>query len=330
MSPPSRPGAPLSTKFAEKIQRLKKTHHGIRDNEPMSSHTSFRSGGPAAAYVQVKSLAELTSLLKDVRDLGIPHLVLGGGSNLIVDDGGVEALVIEVRARGIHGLPDSLPSTPVEVIAEAGAPLAALGRKSARLGLSGLEWASDVPGTVGGAVVNNAGANGGAIADSLVWADVLDVDGSVVRMRNADLHYDYRRSVLKVAPDLGIRPVVMQASFLLNPSDPLSLAPLIARYSRYRKQTQPVGHSAGSMFKNSPVQAAGWFIDKAGLKGTQIGDARISDLHGNFFLNTGAARTADALALVDLAKRTVFERFEVELELEIQLVGKPLSQRRVE
>ncbi len=301
-------------------KHLKGTVHLHRD-EPMWKHTTFRIGGPADAYAVVRSRAELEAAVQAARELEIPHLILGGGSNLLIQDGGVRGFVIEVRARGVAGLPVQHAGEPVTIEAEAGAPLAALGRRSARLGLRGLEWAVDVPGTIGGAVVNNAGANGGAIADRLEAAAILDLDGEVRWWQPDELAFGYRRTVLKEARVMGPRPVVLAAKFFLQPAEPLSLAAAVTQYSVRRRQTQPVGACAGSMFKNPPPQAAGWFIDQAGLKGTRMGQAQISELHGNFMLNLGGATSEDVLSLVSLARQRVLAQFGVVLELEIQVVG---------
>jgi UDP-N-acetylmuramate dehydrogenase len=296
----------------------------VRFDEPLAKHTSFRIGGPADAYVQARTLDQLVAAVRAAWELGLPTMVIGGGSNILVLDGGVRGVVIEARARQVTGLPHtpegSAPfGATIEVIAEAGAPLAALGRKASAAGLAGLEWAVDVPGTVGGAVVNNAGAHGGDMASSISAALLLTPDGKTAWHPVGTLGMGYRTSNLKLAEER--RPVVVAAKIVLRRGDPLSLRVAAARYSYHRRQTQPVGACAGSMFKNPPEHAAGWYIEQANLKGMQVGAARVSDLHGNFMLNLGGASAAEVLALVDLVRERVRARFGVALELEIQVVG---------
>ncbi|GIW08246.1 MAG: UDP-N-acetylenolpyruvoylglucosamine reductase [Dehalococcoidia bacterium] len=320
----------------------------VRFDEPLARHTSFRIGGPADVYVQARTLDQAIAAVRAAWDLELPVLVIGGGSNLLVLDGGVRGVVIEMRARHVEGwptgrLPASAPERletfsgtihsssaldddrrddgAIEVVAEAGAPLAALGRKTALQGLAGLEWAVDVPGTVGGAVVNNAGAHGGDIAGSISAALLLPPDGDPVWQPVERLGLAYRTSMLKAAEVSQPRPLVLGAKFVLRRGDPLTLRAAVARYSQHRRATQPVGACAGSMFKNPPEQAAGWYIERAEAKGLQVGAVRVSDLHGNFMLNLGGATAADVLALVTLVQEKVRSRFGVSLELEIQVVG---------
>lgn len=307
----------------------------VRFDEPMAKHTSFRIGGPADAYVQARTLDQLTAAVRTAWELDLPVLVIGGGSNLLVRDGGIRGVVVETRARQVSGWPtssvdhrrqsgtsaptaegDTLPLT-----VEAGAPLAALARRTAALGWAGLEWAVDIPGTVGGAVVNNAGAHGGDMAQSITAALVLAGDAPTAWWSVDELGLAYRASSLKTAPRPTRRPLVLAAKFVLRRGDPLTLRAMVAQYSRYRRQTQPVGACAGSMFKNPPEAAAGWLIEQAQLKGLQVGAARVSDLHGNFMLNLGGATANDVLRLVELVQERVRAATGVELELEIEVVG---------
>jgi UDP-N-acetylmuramate dehydrogenase len=295
----------------------------LRRNEPLAKHTSFRIGGPADFYAQARSREQLLAAVQAAWETGTPTLLLGGGSNLLVLDGGVRGVVIETRARRVVGLPAAPlpPGEVVEIVAEAGAPLAALARRTAALGLAGLEWAVDLPGTVGGAVVNNAGAHGGEMAGVLVAVELLEPEGAVNWWPTAALGLAYRTSRLKVAPLGQPRPVVLAAKIRLQAADPLSLRAALARYSQYRRATQPVGACAGSMFKNPPDQAAGWYIEQAGMKGARVGAVQVSEIHGNFMLNLGGARATDVLRLVERVQEAVWRRFGVSLELEIQVVG---------
>jgi UDP-N-acetylmuramate dehydrogenase len=198
-----------------------------------------------------------------------------------------------------------------------------LAQAAASAGYAGLEWAVGVPGTVGGAVLGNAGAWGGTTADCLRHAEVFR-RGEVVVLRQADLGYAYRASTLKKAPGevvKGAGDVVLRASFSLRPGDAQALLATIAHFRQQRLASQPVEASAGSTFKNPPGDYAGRLIEAAGLKGTRIGQAQISPKHANFIINLGGAKAEDVLALVNLARQRVKEGAGVELELEVQLVG---------
>jgi UDP-N-acetylmuramate dehydrogenase len=239
---------------------------------------------------------------------------LGAGSNVLVSDAGVSGLVVINRAREIVFEQDQ------RVYAEAGANLSSLARKCIARGLAGLEWAISVPGTVGGAVVGNAGAHGGDIARDLESATLLALDGAIVEWPVEAFEYDYRDSALKRYAQHE-RPVVLAALFALEQGDPAEMSVQAAAYAARRKATQPPGASMGSMFKNPPGDHAGRLIEAVGLKGTHVGGAQISPIHANFFVNSGGATAADVKSLIDLAQRRVFDRFGVELALEIELLG---------
>jgi UDP-N-acetylmuramate dehydrogenase len=263
----------------------------------------------------VESVEALVEAARAAQADGLPWRVLGGGSNVLVSDAGVRGLVIVNRAR------QTVFEDGFVVQAESGANLAALARSCVARGWAGLEWAVGVPGTVGGAVVGNAGAHGGDISGVLQSVTVLDA-GEVVQWPAERLGYAYRNSVLKRSAREGaVSCVVLAATLALEPGDPAHLAQKADEFLERRKRIQPPGPSFGSMFKNPPGDYAGRLIEAAGLKGTQIGGAQVSPLHANFFVNTGGATAADVLALVQLARQRVQEQFGVELELEVELVG---------
>ena len=209
---------------------------------------------------------------------------------------------------------------------ESGTVLPTLARECIARGLAGLEWAVGVPGTVGGAVVGNAGAHGRDIAADLLSATILNADNEVSEWSKEALAFEYRSSKIKRTHEAGSRTrttqyVVLAATFQLTPADPLELAKKADEFNEYRRRTQPPGASLGSMFKNPAGTAAGRLIDQCGLKGTRMGDAEISTVHANFFVNHGRATASDVKALIDLAQQRVREKFGIELELEIELLG---------
>lgn len=291
--------------------------------EPMSRHTTFRIGGPADLFVPIVSADALHDLVLFARRLGVPYLVLGAGSNVLVSDAGFRGLVILNRARRFEFQTVHAQAPRVQV--ESGVILPSLARECIGRGLAGLEWAVSVPGTVGGAVVGNAGAHGGDIAQSLVSAKILDSDGNVRDWPTQELQFGYRTSWLKSQAahleSLLSRPVVLGAEFELTQATRHVLEARAAEFTEKRKRTQPPGASVGSMFKNPPGDYAGRLVEVAGLKGARVGEAEISQVHANFIVNLGAASAADVYSLVCLAREKVAARSGVTLELEIQLVG---------
>jgi UDP-N-acetylmuramate dehydrogenase len=286
----------------------------ILTKEPLARFTSARIGGPADYVVLVKTLEELIRAVRGAQEQGLAWRVLGGGSNILVADAGVRGVAIVNRAK------EAKIDEGGKVYAESGVNLSTLARNCVNRGLGGLEWAVTVPGTVGGAVVGNAGAHGGDIAGVFESASVLEQDGTVAAWGIEQFDFSYRDSSLKRS-DAPIPAVVLAAVFGLTRGDPSELASRAEQFVAQRKATQPPGASIGSMFKNPPDDHAGRLIDAAGLKGTQMGGARISSIHANFFVNTGGASAEDVKALIDLARTQVREQFGVELELEIELVG---------
>lgn len=303
------PGLPidlsqLQAAFGERLQT----------NVPMSRYTSARLGGLADALLVANTAHDLTGILQQLWQMEAQYWIIGGGSNILVSDAGLRGVVVINRARQVR-FNDA--TTPPSVWAESGANFGALARLAAARGLSGLEWAAGVPGTLGGAVVGNAGAYGGDIAGNLLLAEILHPNGHE-NWPVERLEYTYRTSLLKRQPG---QCVVLSATIALKLSTPEAVLARVNELTGHRHKTQPPGASMGSMFKNPPGDAAGRLIDAAGLKGTQIGAAQISPLHGNFFINHGQASAADVYSLIDLARSTVAEKFGVTLELEVELLG---------
>ncbi len=285
----------------------------VQANVPLAPYTSARIGGPAEFLVSAGSADELAEIVSLLWAQGLSYRILGGGSNVLVSDKGLRGVTVLNRAKAVAFEAGSQP----RVWAESGVVFSNLANRAATKGLSGLEWAATVPGTVGGAIYGNAGAFGGDTAGSLVWAEVLTGSGRE-KWPVEKFEYGYRRSALKSG---GRKAAVLSAELRLNNATKEEVAVKIEQFSRQRKASQPPGASMGSMFKNPEGDYAGRLVEAAGLKGARIGRAEISPLHGNFFINHGHTRAADVRALIELARRTVAEKFGVELELEIELVG---------
>ena len=284
-------------------------------NEPLKRYTAWKIGGPADALLEPKSAEELIQAVEKARGYGIPVTILGGGTNVLVLDGGIRGLTIRLARSltnvGINGN---------GVVADAGVLYPALANATAAKGLAGLEFATGIPGTVGGAVYMNAGAYGGETKEVLDWADVYrPEDGEVVRMTNADLGFRYRGSVLHEHPGW----IVLRAGYTLVPGDAENLKARIKGFRKQRMTGSPNKPSCGSTFKRPGDDYPGRVIEAAGLKGTRIGELEISPNHANYFVNHGGGTAEDALKLMELAKETVREKLGVNLEPEVKLLGEP-------
>lgn len=292
----------------------------VQVNQSLARYTAFRIGGPADLLAVAESRDALIETARLARAHKVLCKVLGGGSNVLVSDAGVRGLVVLNRARAVTLPVGTLTGAAVK--AESGASFSTLARKCVRQGLGGLEWAVGIPGTVGGAVVGNAGAWGGDVASILIQATVLEADGIVARWPAARFEYSYRSSVLK-RRTAGDKPqlVVLEAEFALQAGEREALEARSAEITARRKASQPPGATCGSVFKNPPGDHAGRLIEAVGLKGWRIGGAEISAVHANFVINHGGATAADVKALIDLARQRVQQQFSVTLELEIELLG---------
>ena len=292
---------------------------GVR-NEPMARHTSLKVGGPADIFVRVASEADLRGVNSTETDLRgavavareheIPVFMLGGGTNLLVSDKGIRGVVLEnawSEATAADGI----------VTAASGTPLAHVAAVAARNGILGLEWMATVPGTVGGAVHGNAGAFGSEIADVLVDAELMDLDGASWTAAPADLGFAYRTSALQGTPT-----IVLRARLRGTPGDRGTAVRRIKEIANERAAKQPLAQpNTGSIFRNPPGDFAGRLIEAAGLKGRALGKAMVSEKHANFIVNTGDASAADVRELMGLCQREVRDRFGVELVPEVEMVG---------
>lgn len=285
----------------------------VKENVPLAPYTSARIGGPADVFLMADTSAELARFVKLLWKHDMPFTLLGGGSNVLISDKGVRGVVILNRAKKATFHTGDQPT----VTAESGVVFSNLANRCASKGLAGLEWAAAVPGTVGGAVYGNAGAFGGDMAGNLIHAELLTMNGKETYTAE-QMGYGYRTSVLKRGE---IKAIVLSAELALKNSTKDEVTVKIQQFSAHRKATQPPGASMGSMFKNPPGDYAGRLIESAELKGTRIGNAEISPLHGNFFVNHANTKAEDIRALIQLVQKTVKEKEGVELELEIELIG---------
>ena len=280
-------------------------------DEAMAKHTSYRIGGPANAYITPRDKDDLSQILQFANQHGIATYFVGSGSNLLVADEGIDGLVITL-GKSLK----RLEITGATVFAESGVMLGRMVKECISRNLSGVESMVGVPGTLGGALVMNAGAFGGEISNYLKHVTVMEMDGQEKQYQPGDISFSYRHSTF---PDDEI---VISAEFELIQSDKETVQEKRAVASGGRKATQPLKfRSAGSVFKNPKEGAAGYYIDQAGLKGTKVGDAEISPIHANFFVNHGKAKASDVVALIRLARETVHDKFGIMLDLEVKPLG---------
>lgn len=292
----------------------------IQSGEMMARHTSWRIGGPADYFCVVEDEPQLLATVNVARGNQLPWLVLGGGNNVLISDLGIEGLVILNRLRGMSVEKRDDGSS---LLCGAGVFFAKTAQYTARLGYTGMEWGVAIPGTVGGGVVNNAGAHWSDVSRALLSASVVDMHGNREQVAASDLAYRYRQSVLKTAYATQSKLVVTQCRFRVHLDSSKATLARVEEMRQHRLRTQPVKEaSAGSTFKNPPENHAGALIDRAGLKGHRIGDVQIAPLHANFILNLGGGKAADVVSLIRRAQSTVFEKFDVWLEPEVQFVGR--------
>jgi UDP-N-acetylmuramate dehydrogenase len=281
-------------------------------NEPMSAHTTFRTGGPADRYCIPDDTDELRKLVLECREENIPYYVIGNGSNLLVSDAGYRGCIIEI-GKGIS----SILCDGQTITAGAGALLAVISQEAKNHALTGMEFASGIPGSLGGAVVMNAGAYGGEMKNILRSVLLMDENGRFFRETPEELELSYRHSNI---PDRNL--IVLEAEICLTPGDKEEIAAAMRTLAEQRREKQPLEYpSAGSTFKRPEGYYAGKLISDAGLKGYTVGGAMVSEKHAGFVINKGGASSGDILAVIDHVTKVVQDRFGVVLEPEVKILG---------
>jgi len=301
----------------------------LKFNEPLKNWTTFRIGGPARYFFVAESIEDFIKAIKITQQLKINYFILGEGSNLLFSDQGFNGLIIKNKIS-------KLEIIKVKIIVGAGVKLSYLFLSSIKFGLTGLEWASGIPGSVGGAVYQNAGAFGSDLS-KLIQSVTVSRNGKIIKLSKGQCGFIYRGSIFKTNKD-----IILEAELKLKKGRRTESQKLIKKYLDHRRLTQPVGYSAGSVFKNASFQKlsqiclktypqlqtfkesgiipAGWLIENAGLKGLKIGGAQISEKHANFIINRGRAKAKDVLALIKTIKKIVKRRFGLKINEEIQLI----------
>ena len=301
--------------FYHKLSEAAGADHILKD-EPMSAHTTFRIGGPADYFVVPEDAASLGRGVALCRAEGVDYFITGNGSNLLVGDGGYRCVVFHI----CHTMDDvAYEEKGTELLVEAGAGvmLSSLARQVSSKGYTGFEYATGIPGTLGGGVTMNAGAYGGEISDNLLWAELMDETGAVLRLERDRLKLSYRHSVM-----MEQSLVVLRAGFYFTKGDAMAITEKVAELSRSRKEKQPLEYpSAGSTFKRPEGYFAGKLIQDCGLKGFRVGDAMVSEKHSGFVINVGHATAADVMTLIRHVQQEVDRQFCVRIEPEVRMIG---------
>ncbi len=295
--------AKSSTSFASGLDEI------VRSHEPLAPHTWMGIGGPAEFFAEPRSIDELQALVRRAAAEGLPVRLLGGGSNLLVRDEGVKGVVVRLSSQSFN----HIELNKQTVIAGAGARLGHVISTAVRAGLGGLETLVGIPGTIGGALHGNSGSHGGDIGQWTCHAEVMARNGEIIQRDREDLVFAYRHSSLDEL-------VILRAKFQLEEEDSQELTKRMQKQWIIKKSGQPLAHqSAGCIFKNPRGISAGMLVDQAGLKGTRVGGAEVSDRHANFVVVDRDASSNDVLQLIDLMRSRVAEQLGVELELEIEI-----------
>jgi len=287
----------------------------LQENVSLARYTTARVGGPVHWFVESTSHLQLAADARFSWDHNLPFRVIGNGSNILVSDSGWDGLALLNQARTITFYSSVFHP---ELHAQSGASLSAVVRRTAELGLSGLEWAAGIPGTVGGAIYGNAGAHGQDISQSLALAVILHREKGMLSLSSEQMEYSYRSSFLKKYPGSS---VILSATFKLSPASPELVREKVESFNEKRRSSQPAGASLGSTFKNPNGDYAGRLIEAAGLKGKKIGGVQVSPIHANFLVNDDSATAEDYHQLIRLIQNTVKQMFAVNLELEIEILG---------
>lgn len=281
-------------------------------NEPMKKHTSFKIGGPADIMVLPASEEEIVHALKVCKDTSVPFFIMGNGSNLLVRDKGIRGVVIKISENY-----NQIEIDGTNIRAQSGVLLSTLSKAAVRNSLKGLEFASGIPGTLGGAITMNAGAYGGEIKDAVVSVRCIDSNGNIHILQKEDMKFGYRTSLIQTT-DLIVSEVNMELEY----GDQQESLDLMADLARRRREKQPLAYpSAGSTFKRPVGYYAGKLIQDCGLKGLRIGDAQISELHAGFIINLGNATAQNVIDLIKKVQEIIYDKYGVEMVPEVRIVG---------
>ena len=286
----------------------------IKTNEPMKNHTSFKIGGPAEIYIKITSIEELQKVLEFAKKENIKITILGNGSNVLVSDKGIKGIVIKTNLKDINI--ENKDSKNVEVTVNDAVPIGFLAQKFLKEEITGFEELSGIPGTIGGAILMNAGAHGKEIKDIVTEVTAMDYNGKIFNFTNEEAEFTYRHSKFSNGEY-----IILQAKMLLQKGSKEEIKAKMDEYAQYRKEKQPIEYpSAGSTFKRGTDFITAKLIDEAELKGYSIGGAKVSEKHAGFIINTGDATAKDVLDLARYVTDKVYEKFGKKIEFEIKIL----------
>ena len=304
----------MTENLKKEILELGIAKENILFNELMSKHTTFKVGGPAECYIKIDNIKDLRNILKFAKDNNININILGNGSNVLVSDKGIKGIVLNIKFNKIE-----MMNYDRKIYANigAGVKVSILGHLLLKNEITGFEELSGIPGTIGGAIKMNAGAHGKEFKDIVNTVTCMDYNGNIKQFENKDMNFGYRRSMLK-----DKKYIVLEVGMQFEKEIEKNIKEKMDEYKKYRKEKQPIEYpSAGSTFKRGEDYITAKLIDEAGLKGYSIGGAEVSEKHAGFIINKGNATAKDILDLIEYVKNTVYEKFNKEIELEIEFMG---------
>lgn len=304
----------MTEELKKQILQLEIPKDNILFDEPMSEHTTFKVGGPAECYIKIYDVEHLRHILRFAKQKNIPITILGNGSNVLVLDKGIKGIVLNIRFNKIE-----MMNLDKKIFANVGAgvKISVFGHLLLKNAIAGFEELSGIPGTIGGAVRMNAGAHGKEFKDIVSSVTCMDYDGNIHQFKNEDMHFEYRKSMLK---DEAY--IVLEIHMEFQKGEEKDIKEKMEEYANYRKEKQPIEYpSAGSTFKRGADFITAKLIDEAGLKGYSIGGAEVSSKHAGFIINKGNATAKDILELIEYVKHEVEEKFNKKIELEIEIIG---------
>ena len=286
----------------------------IKQNEPMKNHTSFKIGGPAEFYIKITSIEELQKILEFAKKEQIKITILGNGSNVLVSDSGIKGIVIRTNLKKIKIEPKE--QNKIEITVDDATPIGFLAQKLLKEEITGFEEISGIPGTIGGAILMNAGAHGKEMKDIVTEITAIDYNGKIHKFTNEQAKFTYRNSIFSNG-----KYIILQAKIILEKGNAKDIKAKMDEYAQFRKEKQPIEYpSAGSTFKRGTDFITAKLIDDAGLKGYTIGGAKVSEKHAGFIINTGNATAQDVLDLAKYVTDKVYEKFGKKIEFEIKIV----------
>ncbi len=287
-------------------------------NEPMKNHTSFKIGGPAECLIKIQNVEEVKEILKIAQENKIPLTIIGNGSNILVRDEGIDGIVLKIEIQKLEIQEQSNTKETIKITIGSGNKIAEAAYKLARQGIAGFEFASGIPGTIGGAIRMNAGAHGKEMKDIVKTITYIDKTGKIHKIKNEQAKFEYRNSIFAKKEY-----IILETEIELQKGNAEDVQAKIQEYAKYRKEKQPLEYpSAGSTFKRGTDFITAKLIDECGLKGHQIGGAQISEKHAGFIINKENATAKDVEKLIEYTKKQVYDKFEKNIETEIEIIGK--------